>query len=85
MKEWFADIGGDPYDDHNLTIEIRYGCSKNFIGEYIAIIKQRPEGGLSITWYPHEEDIVVPVDWLLKLLSSAKEDLEGLRFIDRSE
>lgn len=83
MKQWTADVVNDPYDDDNIAIEI--GRGEKFMDEYAAIIKQNPEGGLSITWYPHKEELVIPLDWLLSILQGAKKELEGLRFIKHDD
>ena len=83
MKQWAADVGNDPNDDFNIIIDILYG--EKFKEDHFATIKQNPEGGLSITWYPHKEELVIPLDWLLSILQGAKKELEGLRFIKHDE
>jgi len=68
MRNWTADWGNDPDDDYNLVMEIL--CDEEFVG----VVKQSPSG-LFVKWYPHKEDLNVPVDWLLKLLIDAQERL----------
>ena len=60
-KEWSADFANDPYDDYNLIVEILYG------DEDIAVIK-RSQIGLEIKFYPNTEELLIPFDWLLRLL-----------------
>ena len=65
MNNWSADFGNDPYDDYNLIVEIL--CDN----EEIAVIKQG-QNGLNLIWYPNEEEISMPVDWLLGLLEETQ-------------
>jgi len=65
MKQWTADFGNDLYDDYNPIIEILYD------DEEIAMIKQG-EQGLEIKWYPNQQELTVPFDWLLGLFLEAK-------------
>jgi len=68
MKQWEADFGNDPYDDYNLIVEIL--CDDRDV----AVIKQS-HGGAFINWYPHDEELIVPLDWLSGLLLETKQRL----------
>ncbi len=68
MGIWTADIGNDPYDDYNLIIEVL--CDD----KDVAVIRN-VDGEIVIKWYPQEKELEVPVDWLIGLLSTAKERL----------
>jgi hypothetical protein len=62
---WSADFTNDPSDDYNLITEILLD------DEEIAVIKQE-EGELIITWYPNEEEINIPFEWMLGLMQEIK-------------
>lgn|GEM_PF-1395697 len=68
MKQWEADFGNDPNDDFNLVVEILYEDRD------VAVIKQS-HNGLLVKWYPHSEELVVPLAWLSELLLEAKRKL----------
>ena len=68
MREWTADFGNDPDDDYNLVLIIYYK------DEDVALIKQTSQG-LTLTWYPQEKLLSIPVEWLSKLLMEAKRSL----------
>lgn len=68
MGIWTADIGNDPYDDYNLIMEVL--CDD----KDVAVIRNIG-GEIVIKWYPQDHEIDVPVDWLIGLLSTAKERL----------
>lgn len=68
MGEWSADWCNDPYDDYNLYLEVLHDV------EHVADIRKGKQG-LEIKWYPHKEELVVPLDWFLGLLEDAKRDL----------
>ncbi len=70
MGIWTADIGNDPYDDYNLIIEVL--CDD----KDIAVIRNTG-GKFVIKWFAHENELDVPVDWLIGLLSAAKDRLES--------
>ncbi len=65
MSEWNADFVNDPHNDYELTIEILY---KN---EDIAVIK-KGKNGLEIVLLPHNKNVIIPFDWLLKLMNEAR-------------
>ena len=68
MNRWTADFSNDPDDNYNLVIEILQD------EEYVARIKQTPQG-LTIEWYPQKKLLLVPLDWLSKLLIEAQSSL----------
>lgn len=70
MQKWSADFVNDPFDDYNLIVEVL--CDDTDI----AVIRKTSEG-IAIKWYPRASGLEVPVDWLIGLLSTAKERLAG--------
>jgi hypothetical protein len=43
--------------------------------EEIAVVKKDENGRLIMKWYPTEKELLIPVDWLIRLLAAAKERL----------
>ena len=70
MLGWSANFINNPYDDYSLMIELLYH------GKEVAIIYQGKKE-LEFKWYPHEEDLVVPLDWIFKLCIEAEESLKN--------
>jgi len=70
MKQWIADFANDPHDDYNLIVEILYD------EEEIAVIKQGQQG-LEMKWYPNQEELTVPVDWLSELFLETKRRIDN--------
>ena len=68
MQEWSADFVNDPSDDYNLIVEVL--CDD----KDVAVIRNNGRE-LTIKWYPRASGLEVPVDWLIGLLSTAKERL----------
>jgi len=68
MNHWSAVWTNDPYDDHNIIIEIL--CD----GKDIATIKRSPQG-LLLKWYTNLTEMDIPVDWISELLLAAKEGI----------
>ena len=68
MNKWCADFCNDPYNDYNLIVEVL--CDD----EEMAVIK-KINAKLELHWYPCENKITVPVDWLLALLDEATKRL----------
>ncbi|AIF51848.1 hypothetical protein [Pelosinus sp. UFO1] len=68
MKGWSADFVNDPNNDFEVVLEILYEDKD------VAVIRQGVDG-LEIHWYENTKRLVVPVDWLVKLLIDAKEKL----------
>jgi hypothetical protein len=69
MQNWTADITNDPNNDFDLVIEIMYGntdCGR---------IQRNQSKELEIIWYRNETDMIIPADWLISLLESAKNDI----------
>lgn len=69
MKGWTADIVNNQNDDYNLMIEILY----NEVN--VALIYKSQEE-LFLKYYANKDDLVIPVDYLIKLLEDAKVRLE---------
>lgn len=69
MKGWSADFVNDPNNDFEVVIEILYEDKD------VAVIRQGDDG-LEIHWYENTKRLVVPVDWLVKLLIDAKNNLK---------
>lgn len=70
MKGWTADIANNPNDDYNLVVEILYN-------EVDVAVIYKSGNELLLKYYANKDDLVVPVDYLLKLLQDAKVRLEG--------
>jgi hypothetical protein len=68
MQKWSADFVNDPSDDYNLIVEVLYDDKD------VAVIHNIGEG-IVIKWYPQACGLEVPIDWLIGLLSIAKERL----------
>lgn len=68
MSNWTADYANDPYNDYEMIVEILYN------DEDIAVIRQG-EGGLELKWYAHQNDLVVPLEWIADLFTEAKKRL----------
>ncbi|MFL0269323.1 hypothetical protein [Candidatus Clostridium radicumherbarum] len=69
MKGWTADIVNNPNDDYNLMIEILYN-------EVDVAVIYKCEDELILKYYANKDDLVIPVDYLIKLLEDAKVRLE---------
>jgi hypothetical protein len=69
MEKWSADFVNNPNEDYNLMVEILYD------EEEIAVVKKDENGRLIMKWYPTEKELLIPVDWLIRLLAAAKERL----------
>jgi hypothetical protein len=64
MSKWRADFTNDPNHDYDLIIEISY------LNEDVGIIK-KTEFGPELVLFSHNKNIVVPINWLLKLIEEA--------------
>ena len=69
MQDWTADITNDPDNDFNLVIEIMYRDT------YCGRIQRNQNKQLEIIWYRKENDMIIPVDWLIDLFESAKNNI----------
>lgn len=69
MKGWTADIVNNPNDDYNLMIEILYN-------EVDVAVIYKCDDELILKYYASKDDLVIPVDYLIKLLEDAKARLE---------
>ncbi len=67
--EWSSLYANDPGDDYELVIELLYKEKD------VAVIRHK-EKGLELTWYANENNLNIPVDWLLERLIMAKRDLK---------
>ena len=67
-KEWSAVWGNDPDDDYNLVLEMYYDDKEK------TVVKQSQQG-LILQWYFSPKGLIIPVDWLLDILSGAKEGI----------
>ncbi len=70
MEEWTAYYVNNPDDDYNLVLEILHNDND------VALVYQ-VENGLKLKYYANENDLVIPVDWLLGLLSDAAKRLSN--------
>jgi len=68
MNGWSADFVNDPNNDFEVVIEILYKDKD------VGVIRQGGDG-LEFHWYENTERLVIPVDWLIKLLNDAKDKL----------
>lgn len=68
MKEWTADITNDPNYDYSLIIEIL--CDD----KDLAVIR-KSQHYLILKWYATPKGLIMPVDWLSKLLLRAGEGI----------
>lgn len=64
MSNWTADFVNDPYNDYEMIVEILYN------DEDIAVIRQGKDG-LELKWYAHQNDLVVPFEWIADLFMEA--------------
>jgi hypothetical protein len=64
MPEWKADFTNDPNHDYDLIIEISYS------NEDIGIVR-KTEFGPELELFSHNKNIVIPINWLLKLIEEA--------------
>ena len=69
MKSWVADFSNDPFDDYSPIVEIL--CDE----EEVAVIKKR-NGELEVKLYPTEKEVVIPLKWLLNLLSEVEKRMQ---------
>ena len=63
-----ANYINNPNDDYNITIEILYNDVD------VANISKNVDK-LELKFYANNEDVTIPVDWLLELLQTAKQSL----------
>jgi len=68
VKEWTADITNDPNYDYSLIIEIL--CDD----KDLAVIR-KSQHYLILKWYATPKGLIMPVDWLSKLLLRAGEGI----------
>lgn len=68
MSKWVADFANDPSNDFELMVEILYNDKD------VAVIR-RGEEGLELKWYAHQDDLVVPLEWIAELFAEAKNKL----------
>ena len=68
MLQWTADFTNDPNNDYELMIEIL--CNNKDVG----VIKPGKHG-LEFILFSHNEDIVIPFNWLLGLMNEANNSL----------
>ncbi len=64
MSGWRADFTNDPNHDYDLIIEISYS------NEDIGIVR-KTKFGLELELFSHNKNIVIPINWLLKLIEEA--------------
>jgi hypothetical protein len=64
MPKWEYNFVNDPSNDYELVVEIFYD------EEEVAVIKQEKHG-LYYKWYANDRDIIIPFDWLLKVMNKA--------------
>lgn len=66
MEKWSADFVNDPNNDYELLVEILYEDKD------VAIMKHG-KNGLEITWYANQNDLTIPCNWLIGLISKLKQ------------
>lgn len=78
MSQWTADFINDPNNDYELMIEIRYD------NEEICLIKHG-KSELEFILFSHNKDIVIPFNWLLKLMNEASKNLSAYPKLNSSD
>ena len=68
MSQWTADFTNDPNNDYELIVEILYN------DEDVGFIKNG-KCGLELILFAHNNDYIIPFEWLFGLMSEAKRRL----------
>ena len=69
MSQWAAEITNNPDKDYELYVELLEN------DEYRARIEISSPEQLVLRVYNTEQDVSLPVDWLVKVIAMAKEEL----------
>jgi len=69
MSQWAAEITNNPDKDYELYVELLEN------DEYRARIEISSPEQLVLRVYNTEQDVVLPVDWLVKVIAMAKKEL----------
>lgn len=72
MDGWIANYVNNPNDDFNVVLEILHN------DDDVALI-YRGDSGLNLKYYANENDVVIPLNWLLDLLSDAVKKLSNTK------
>ena len=69
MSQWAAEITNNPDKDYELYVELLED------DEYMARIEISSPEQLVLRVYNTEQDVSLPVDWLVKVIAMAKKEL----------
>lgn len=69
MSKWTADFTNDPFNDYELIIEIQQDDKD------LAIMRQGING-LELKWYASNQDIIIPINWLIGLINEANKNIK---------
>jgi hypothetical protein len=69
MSQWAAEITNNPDKDYELYIELLED------DEYRARLEISPQEQLVLRVYSTEQDVSLPVDWLMQVIVTAKKEL----------
>lgn len=72
LEGWNANYVNDSNDDFNVLLEILHN------DDDVAFVYQS-DSGLKLKYYANENDTVIPVSWLLELLSDAVKKLSNTK------
>jgi hypothetical protein len=69
MSQWAAEITNNPDKDYELYVELLED------DEYRARIEKSSQEQLVLRVYNTEQDVSLPVDWLVQVIAMAKKEL----------
>jgi hypothetical protein len=69
MSQWAAEITNNPDKDYELYVELLED------DEYKARIEKSSQEQLVLRVYNTEQDVSLPVDWLVQVIAMAKKEL----------
>jgi hypothetical protein len=69
MSQWAAEITNNPDKDYELYVELLED------DEYRARIEKSSQEQLVLRIYNTEQDVSLPVDWLVQVIAMAKKEL----------
>ena len=69
MSQWAAEITNNPDKDYELYVELLEN------GEYRARIEISSPEQLVLRVYNTEQDVSLPIDWLMQVIAMAKQEM----------
>ena len=69
MSQWAAEITNNPDKDYELYVELLED------DEYRARIEKSSQEQLVLRVYNTEQDVSLPVDWLMQVITMAKQEM----------